>query len=326
MSTTALIAPHVMTELLQVEDLLPMRRNTVMGSLINESDITGEPSGKRSIPARKRLAEATDKLEGVAIGAGDNYEMEANIEIVPTDREQAVPFTVDALTLKMPGADHLAIIEAIKANRPEIIAPLRDVLVELADAHARRDERDMLALAPLVTASAGTTNTQIDFAKFLTGFMNVVDQDPDSQDLWATLTSHAITTLRTALITGTGTGLANIWNDSDNITFFRNNPQASKDGFYGAIMGVPIYRPSTDLVPLANAGVDAVTMIGVFGSGRTGAAGSRRGFAERCFGSQVRVHVDYDGEADVTKTYMRVKVGHKITTQAHASKLIYKKD
>jgi hypothetical protein len=319
----AQIASHMQSELLSANDLTPMRRKIVIPGLINEYDMTGEPAGSRKIAKRNRLAEATDKIENVSVGNGDDYTLGSPVVMTPTGKEQAVPVSMEALTKRMPGASHQAVMDAIASGRPEAIPFIRDILVELTESHNRRDERECAELFSGITASAGVTNTAMSFATLLDAYMQILDGDPDSEDIVAVLPTVAIKALRSSLLTGTGTGLATIWTDKGDIEFFNHQPDASRNGYAGSAMGIPLFRQSNELFVTANGGVDLVAAAFVYGSGPT-AKGGQRGFAEKCFGSGVRTTVTYDADTDTAKAIMRVDTDHRIHTQEHASKLIVK--
>lgn len=320
----ATISSHVQTEILSAQDLTPMRRKVVVSPLLNEFDMTGMPSGTRKIAKRNRLAEATNKIENVGVGSGSDYTLGTPVTMSPTGKEQAVPVSLEALTKRMSGASHQAVMDAIGKGSPETIPFLRDIIVELTESHTRRDERECLATFNGITASAGLTNTAMSFAYLLDAYMKILDADPDSEDIVCVLSTKGVKDLRAGLISGTGTGLATIWNDTDNINFFRHNPDTSRNGFQGAAMGIPIYRQAGDPFTTANSGLDVIAAAFVFGRGGTAVAGSQRGFAERCFGSTVRTVVIYDADTDSAKAIMRVDTDHRIHTQEHACKLIYK--
>jgi hypothetical protein len=319
----ATIASHMQTELLSVADLTPMRRRIVISPLLNEFDMTGAPAGSRKIAKRNRLAEATDKIENVSVGNGDDYTLGTPVTMTPTGKEQAVPVSMEALTRRMPGASHLQIMDAIASGRAEVIPFIRDILVELSESHARRDERECAALHSGITATAGVTNTSMSFATLLDAYMQILDADPDTDDFVGVLPTNSIKALRASLLSGTGTGLATIWSDKADAAFFNQQPDASKNGFMGSAMGIPLYRQANELFPTANVGVDHVAAIFVYGSGPT-ANGGQRGYAEKCFGSDVRTTVVYDADTDTAKAIMRVDTTHRIHTQEHACKLIVK--
>ena len=326
-TTSVTVSSHVMSEILSPTALAPLFSKQIMASKVNQASIARLPSKVRKIPKKTALAIAVDDVEGGSFANPQTLAYGSAISIMPTTKVQGANITMDALLLAMPGADREQCIAAVENNAPEAIPFLRDAGMLVAEAHLRRAEQDMLQLFPGLSESAGTTNTALGFSALLTGLFNVLDNNVEHENIVCVIEEKGVNDLRSALITGSGTGLATIWaNPNADISLFRQVPDASRAGLRGSVLDIPVYAADKSLMSTANSNVDRVGGIFCLGRGVTAAPGSLRGFCEFTEGYAISLGFEFNLTTDDVDVIGRWKWAVAEHTDEHGCRLIYKKD
>lgn len=322
-TTTVTVAQHILSELMSPSALMPLWHKRTLLDKMNTANIDGEAGLTRKIRKRATIAEAIDDAEGVAVSSSETYTDPASISVTPTGKVQRINTSIRALRKRLPGATRADVIAAIESGDPSTLPFLREQAELLYDAHFKRAEKDSLALFAGASKSAGTTTVALSFATFLSALFKILDDKPEHENIVAVLDEKGVNDLRTALITGSGTGLASIWTDGENVPFFRHVPDVSRSGYRGAVMGVPLYTGDKSLMTTANAGADRVGAMLCVGRGETAAPGSMRGFAEFCEGHALAIQLDLDVQGDACDAIGRWETISVEHTDEHICQMIY---
>jgi len=189
-SSSTTVASWILTEVMSQEALAPLRGKTgVLLQFLNFADISGRSSKVRKIRKKSAIAAAVDDTEALAFSTPATLGVAANISITPTTKVQGIQVTTDAIELALPGVSRAQVIAAIESGNPASLAFVRDVMMEIMEAHYLRAEEDSLALFSGLSESAGTTNTALSFATLLDALMKVLDNNPS----WASSTTSPTT-------------------------------------------------------------------------------------------------------------------------------------
>jgi hypothetical protein len=322
-TTTVTVAAHILAEIMSPQALMPLWNKYTLLGMLNTSNIDGEPSLVRKIRKRAKISEAIDDTEGVAVSSSETYTDPASVSVTPTGKVQRINTSVRALRKRLPGATRAEVIAAIESGDPAALPFLREQAEALFDSHLQRAEKDSLALFSGASKSAGTTTADLSFATFLDALYKLLDDKPEHENIVAMFDELGVKDLRTALITGSGTGLASIWTDADNVPFFRHVPDAARTGYRGACMGVPVYTADKSLMTTANAGADRVGALFCIGRGETGTPNSFRGFAEFCEGHALAIQLELDMLGDAADAVGRWETASVEHTDEHITQVIY---
>jgi hypothetical protein len=328
-SSSTTVANWILTEVMSQEALAPLRGKTgVLLQLLNFADISGRSSKVRKIRKKTAIAAAVDDTEALAFSTPATLGVAANISITPTTKVQGVQVTTDAIELALPGVSRAQVIAAIESGNPASLAFVRDVMMEIMEAHYLRAETDSLALFSGLSESAGTTNQPLSFATLLDAMLKVLDNNPSSEDLVYVLEEQGVADLRALAASGSGAALSAIFTGggSGDVSFFNHRPDVSRNGFRGSFAGVPIYAANKAVMATANAGVDRVAALIVAGRGETGTPGSVRGFAEMTERYEPSLGFQYDLADDTLLAVGRACWSVAEHTDEHGCRIIYDLD
>jgi hypothetical protein len=314
-----------MAEILSTLALQPLRGKYVLLPHLNVSSIDGINTTKRSIKKKTAIAPAVDDAEGVAFTAMATYGVGSNVELVPTPKVQGISPTITSITKAMGGATRESVLNAIQGNNPAIIPFVRDCVEELLHSHYLRAETDALALFSGASESAGTTTQNLTFATMLDAIMKLSDNNVEDESAIAICIDEVgLYDLRSQLTAGSGAALSALFSSNTvDLNFFKLNPDASRTGIKGSIMGAPLYCANKAIMATANAGADRVGAIYVAGSGETAEPNSVRGFAELCEGYAPSVGFEYSLRGDSLDAIARYSWICGEHTDEHIVKLIY---
>jgi hypothetical protein len=324
-TTTVSVAPHILSELMSPSALAPLWNKYILLDKLNTSNIDGEAGLTRKIRRRNKIAAAVDDTEGVAVGHAEEMADAASISLVPTGKVQRINTTIRAIRRRLPGATREAVIAAIQGGSPEALPFIRDAAELIYDAHFQRAETDALALFSGASKTAGTTNTALGFTAFLDALFKILDDKPSHEEIIAILDEKGVKDLRTAMLSGTGAGLATVWRDGGgDASFFNHVPDAGRTGLRASCMGVPVYAGDKSLMPTANAGVDRLGAMFCMGRGETDAPGSLRGFAEFCEGHALALDFSLNTLGDAADAIGRWENIPGEHTDEHIVGIVYK--
>jgi hypothetical protein len=325
-STT--VANWLLTEVMSQEALAPLRGKLTLLQFLNFADIAGRSSKVRKIRRKSAIAAAVDDTEALAFSTPATLGVQANISITPTTKVQGVQVTTDAIELALPGVIRAQVIGAIDSGSPGSLAFVRDVMMEIMEAHYLRAETDGLALFPGLSESAGTTNQPLSFVTLLDAMLKVLDNNPSSEDLVFILEEQGVADLRTLAASGAGAALSSIFSGggAGDVDFFNHRPDVSRSGFRGTFAGIPLIAANKAIMQTANAGVDRVSALIVAGRGETGTPGSVRGFAEMVERYEPSLGFQYDLADDTLLAVGRSCWALGEHTDEHGCKIIYDLD
>jgi hypothetical protein len=325
MATTLLanVSSHVMTEILSLVALQPLRTRVALLPALNASSIDGLGSTNRKIPKLTEIADAVSDTEGVEFNAYETLAYGTPVTLTPSGKVQGVEVSTKALRAVMPGATYQEIIAAVERGSPEVIPLLKQIAVELREAHARPMEQAALALFASLTDSAGTTNTALTFDAILDATTAIVANKPAHRAFAAFIDQKGISDLRGEMI---ATEVGALWGEGYGAEFLNSvgAPPENATAPWGNILGVPIVEVDSDLQDLANADVDRVGGLVCYGRGVTGEPNTLRGFAEACSGHELTIGVEFDLEGNTVKSIGRAEWAIGEHTDEHGVKLIYK--
>jgi len=326
LTTSVTVASHMMTEIMSIANLAPLRARHVGLQLCNASNIDGEASLSRVIPKRTAIAEAVDDVEGVEFTGYVAFGFGSSITLTPTAKVQGVSPTVKSLRKRMPGATYEQVKEAVRSGNPAMIPMLVEIYSEILASHHDALERAALATYVVASESAGTTNTPLSFATLIDAKTKVLDNNPEHYGLVAVISQVGLSQLQLEILSAT-TGLASVWGDGMAQSFLAaiggaDAAPAIPSG--QSIAGVQIYVAAKSLMSTANAAVDTVGAVHLLGRGVTGAPGSLRGHAEACEGHAPSMSLVLDDSADVAEAIGRHEWDVEEHTDEHICKLIHK--
>lgn len=325
----------LLTELLSVGTLAPLRNRFALLGFLNSSSIDGLAGQTRKIRKRHNIAEAVADSEDTGFTAYEEFVEGSPTLLTPTPYVQGVKPDVPSLGLTMPGAKREEVIAAIMAlvNMTQesaralatALPMLRMIVEEIIDAHYRAAERAALALFPGLSQSAGTTNTELSVATLIDGQTTLFDVNkPAHRAIAAFVSAKGIGQLRKELGQITGpTILGSGWGAEFLNALGGPAPTALQP--FGNLLGMPILETDGSLMTTANASVDLVGAIACVGRGAADAPGSLRGFAEFCEGHSLDIGVGYSLTEDTAPSIGRYSWDVKEHTDEHGVGLIYKK-
>jgi hypothetical protein len=326
-TTSVTVATHIMSEILSELALEPLTSKIVVLPKINQSSIAGMPSKVRKIPKKNRIAAAVDDVEGAAFATPETMTYQSAISLTPTTKVQGTTITMDAVLLAMPGMNRDQAIAAIENGSPEAIPFLRNAVSLILEAHRRRAETDALALFSSLSESAGSTNVTLSFATLLTALFNVLDNNPEHEELFFALEEKGVNDLKTLLIAGSGSSLSSVWsNPNADVSLFKHYPDVNRSGFRGSILDIPLIAADKAIMATANSNVDRVGALLCLGRGATATPGSLRGAHEFCEGYAPSLGFEFNLTTDDVDVIGRWKWAVAEHTDEHGCQIIYKKD
>lgn len=333
-TTTSIVAPHIMDEILQANALMPLRGSHVAIYLQNSSNIDGV-APKRSISQRTAFADPVADTEGtnalatpVTVGYG------SNIELTPTKFVQFVQFTPESVSLVFgSGLKYEQVKAAMLASantmNPAMLPLIKDAYVEVLRGFNDLKEKQMLALHTGLSENAqATTNTTLSIATLLAAKAGHNDNLPENADTYALIGQDGHQQLMAELLAGSGTALSNIWSNGIADGMLKSvGLNAQSPAIQGAftLFGLgPVFIANKSWLPTVNAAVDRVGAVLSRGSGPAGAPGSLRGAFELCELFAPSLSLAYDDSVDALGIRCRASFIAGEHTDAHGVKFYYK--
>ena len=324
-TTSTTVASHILTEALSPQALQPLRDKFVLLPHLNMASIAGMASKVRKIPKRTAASRAIDDTEGVVATADEALGYTTAISITPTTKVKSFIVTADAVELAMPGVTKAQALAAIQGNNPASLPLISAVMQEIVYSQYLRAEYESLQAFTGASESAGSGNPALSFAILMEAQYKVLDNMPEHEDLGYFIEEVGMYDLRALLLGGTGAALSAVWsNNAADVSVFQHRPDASRNGFRGSFMGIPVFACSKN--QMATATNDRVGALIALGSGATAAPGSKRGFAELTERYEPSLGFSYDLESDTLKAVGRWCWAVAEHTDEHICKLIYDLD
>jgi hypothetical protein len=323
-TTSTSVSSHILSEALSPQALAPLREKFVVLPHLNMASIAGQATKVRKIPKRTAASRALDDTEGVVATADEALGYTSAISSTPSTKVKTFIVTGDAIELAMPGATKASVMAAVQGNNPAVLPLVAQVMQEIVYSHYLRAEYEALQLFSGFSESAGTGNPALSFGQLLEALYKLLDNNPEHEDLGIFVEEVGVADLRSLLVGGTGAALSAVWgNSAADVSIFQQRPDASRNGFRGSFMGMPIFACSKNQMATANGAADRVGALMCLGSGATAAPGSKRGAIELTERYEPALGFSYDLESDTLKAIGRWCWNVVEHTDEHGVKLIY---
>jgi hypothetical protein len=319
-TSTANVAEWIIDEILSVNALAPLRGKRIILPMINYSDIDGTGSETRSIRSYNELGEAVDDAEGVTFTNASALSFNANIDLVPEDKIASIQITNKMLEL-VGRMKREQVIQAVTSENPAVLPLVNLAVQEILAMHYKRAERETLELFSGASESVNNAGNPFTFAMLIEGLMKLTDNNTAHEDYVAVIETIATFDLRSLAAGGSGAALSSLFNTTEDLNFFKHNPDVSRTGFRGSFAGIPLFEADKALMATANGAADRVGAMFALGSGP--ADSGKRGFAEFCERGRPIVQFVHDPRSNILEAIGRWPWVVGEHTDAHILKMIY---
>ena len=268
----------------------------VMRNLMNFDSIDGVPSLSADYPVYTDLGPLSAGSEGTDISANIEMALGTTVTLTPTEGAAGkATITTRAMRRRIPGYQGSSLYEDLAQKDLALVTnALRPEAMRLMLAAREKVEGDCVALLASLSNTVGTSGSDLSIADLLTAQYQMRTQSPHHRDWAYTLTANQFLEAQTAFGGASGTA-ASVWFQQGNVDFLNLNPDASRVGYEGTVMGIPIYVFESAHNQTANAGADVVG--GLICVGRGSPESGQQGAFAYVEGEPVRYFIDSDESA-----------------------------
>jgi hypothetical protein len=242
----------------------------VVAGLANDDDIGGLPTKVRQYPVFAKLSAASSGSEGTEITTNTTLSMASAITATPSEGALIRSEISDrAVEIRFPGVANVEVLMQV-GSLDQQLAALGPEADRLSFACLEKMETDLAARQSSFTDSAGTSGQDCTVADLLMAKYLLKAGNPLHEDWAYILAPNQLHEISLEIgVSGGGLG-GGVWFQQGDASFFNHSPDASRNGYRGTFMGVPVYEQAQDLAPTANDGDDVVGSLVCVGKGVPG--------------------------------------------------------
>jgi len=265
----------------------------VLTGLVNEIDISGEPTDTARVNRNTDLGVAGAGTEGTEFTTNEEFALATPVDFVVAEAAaiQRGLVTNFALETRFPGVSD--VWRALQESGLDQKLAILGVEADRASFPCiEKREDDLCNLLGGFTGTAGTTTVDITVANLIAAQYTLKTQEPDHEDWVYVLTPNQVQEVALEFgDTGGGKG-GSIWVNAGDLSFFNHRPDMPRNGFRGSFMGIPVYEYAHSLRTLANANADVcgALMCRGIGDPRKGGQVGGLGLTTRGF---LKYHLEY---------------------------------
>lgn len=275
----------------------PLRAHTadklVVYNLFNQDNIDGEPSLSRDYPVETDLGPAAGVAEGTDITANTEMAYGTTVTITPTEGAvDKATLNTRAIRRQMPGFPGGNVHDALRTLDLATVTGILSKVSRRQLAMVREKlEDDCANLLGTLTNTVGSTGVDLSIADLIGAQYLLRTLNPHHEDWAYVLTPNQLKEAQLAFGGASGTAAA-VWFQQGDTSFFNHMPDASRNGYKGTIMGIPMYVYTHDLRTLVNTSADVAGGLICVGKGTPDDQPGAFAYVE---GDPMRFDLDRDG-------------------------------